>query len=287
MLELQSVTKKFASYTAVNNISLTIQPGEIVGLLGENGAGKSTLFSLISGVNSPTSGTVRLNGQDPRRVETRRSIGVTPQGTGLDQRMQVRTFLEFVAAHFHTEELLPTLMEEFHLTELATKIIGTLSGGQQRLVAVAGAFLANAPLTLLDEPTTGLDTSIRSAIWDAIRSRTMDGILMITSHYIEEIEHLCDRVLVMKKGTLIADASVQELTKAQSGSIITLTNVHPQAMQRINDDCSVLGREGGGVLIETHNPTRELAILAEENWPFEDITITRPTLEQAFLRLTQ
>ena len=288
MLTLTSVSKRFGDFLAVDNVSLEIGPGEIVGVLGGNGAGKSTLFSLISGINTPSSGSVSLLGQNPRIPSVRRMIGVTPQGTGLDRKMKVDRFLEFISFHYGTSDGVADLIDEFHLTGFAKKPIGALSGGQQRLVAVASAFSADAPLTLLDEPTTGLDTSTRSSIWSAIRSRRRDnGSIMITSHYIEEIEHLCDRVIVIDKGRVIADSETGELSRASSSSIISLTGVTAEALGAVADACGLVSRDGSSAVIRSEDVKRDLEFLRSLDWPFADIRISAPTLEQAFLQMTR
>ncbi|WP_301924576.1 ABC transporter ATP-binding protein [Corynebacterium glaucum] len=287
ILSVRSVSKRFGDIHALNNVSFNVHPGEMVGVLGENGAGKSTLFSIISGLNSPTAGSVSLLGSDPRQPATRRNIGVTPQGTGVDRRMRVGDFLNFVAFHFATRSLVDDILEQFRLTDLATKVIGSLSGGQQRLVSVAAAFLADAPLTILDEPTTGLDTVTRSAIWESIRSITgNDRALMVSSHYIEEIEHLCDRVIVMQKGRLIADSETQMLLSSSSASVIGLGGTDITELSGQGRAYEIIGREGDQVQLLAPDVKRALTALGEDGWPFDQIEISHPSLEQAFITMT-
>jgi len=154
---LTGVTRRFGSTVALDDVSLTVRPGEIVGLLGPNGAGKTALLSLVEGLRRPDSGTVRLFGLDPREPAARVRLGTTPQETGLPPNLKVSEVVDFVAAHYPdpvpTDELLAT----FGLTELAGRQTGGMSGGQKRRLAVALAVVGRPDLVLLDEPTTGLD----------------------------------------------------------------------------------------------------------------------------------
>lgn len=288
ILSVRSASKSFGEVQALNGVSFDVFPGELVGVLGENGAGKSTLFSLISGLNTPTSGSVSLMGNNPRHQKARRNIGVTPQGTGVDPRMRVSDFLNFVGFHFGTRSLVEEILEKFRLTHLSDKVIGGLSGGQQRLVSVAAAFLADAPLTILDEPTTGLDTVTRSAIWESIRSITgKDRALLVSSHYLEEIENLCDRVIVMQKGKLIAVSETQSLLGASTGSVITLGGVGDRAFSGEGQAFEVIRNEGDEVDLRASDVKQALTSLAADGWPFDRIEISHPSLEQAFITMTE
>ena len=287
ILSACSLSKSFGDVQALKNVSFDVFPGELVGVLGENGAGKSTLFSLISGLNKPTSGTVTLLNRNPRLPETRRYIGVTPQGTGVDPRMKVRNFLNFVAFHFGTRSLVDEIMEKFRLTDHASKTIGNLSGGQQRLVSVASAFLADAPLTILDEPTTGLDTMTRSAIWESIKTITGENrALLVSSHYIEEIEQLCDRVIVLHKGNLIADSETKALLGSAQASIIKISDVPEGALSGEGSAFDILSANSTDTLLRTTDIKAALTSLAKDGWPFTQIEISHPSLEQAFITLS-
>lgn len=287
ILSACSASKSFGNVRALDDISFEVFPGELVGVLGENGAGKSTLFSLISGLNTPTSGSVELMGGDPRQPKNRYNIGVTPQGTGVNPRMRVGDFLNFVAFHFGTRSLVEEILEKFRLAHLSTKVIGGLSGGQQRLVSVAAAFLADAPLTILDEPTTGLDTVTRSAIWESIRTITgSERALLVSSHYIEEIENLCDRVIVMRRGKLLADSDIQDFLGKSTASVIRLSGVGRSALSGEGQVFETIECEGNELKLRAPDVKRALAALAKDGWPFEQIEISHPSLEQAFITMT-
>jgi len=169
LARLENVTRRFGDVTALDDVSLEIGPGRIVGLLGPNGAGKSTLLSLLQGLRRPTSGTVQLLGGDPSDHRTRRLLGSTPQETALPPTLRVGEVLDFVGAHFENPVPREELAEEFGFRDLLRRQTGSLSGGQKRRVSVALAFVARPKLVLLDEPTTGLDVDARRVLWEAVK----------------------------------------------------------------------------------------------------------------------
>lgn len=285
VINVQKLYKSFGDNEVLRGIDFSVHEGELVGLLGENGAGKSTLFSILSGVNKPTKSSVSVCGKDPRNPSSRFNIGVTPQGTGLEQRAKVEKFMYFVADHFGTRADLPHIMQEFKIEKFAKSTIGNLSGGQQRLVAVACAFLAKAPLTLLDEPTTGLDVSIRSEIWNIIRNRRTEGAVIITSHYIEEIQELCDRVLILHNGKIIADAPTAQLSTMSSRSVIELTGVSEPNTQKLLEQFTESEKQDSTLTIYSDNVKSDLEKLYAAGWPFEEIYIKAPSLEESFIQM--
>ncbi|MFC4556232.1 ABC transporter ATP-binding protein [Georgenia faecalis] len=209
VIEARALRRTFGDVVALAGADLTVRAGELVGLLGPNGAGKSTLLNLVSGLRRPTSGTVRLFGADPRGPGSRLRLGTTPQGTGLPPTLRVGEVVDFVAGHY--PDAVPTgeLLDRFGLSALARKQTGGLSGGQQRRLAVALAFVGRPHLVLLDEPTTGLDVGARQELWSAIREYHADGgTVLLTSHYLEEVQALAERVVVIDGGHVLADDSL-------------------------------------------------------------------------------
>lgn len=205
-VEIRSATRRFGAVVALHDVSLTVQQGELVGLLGPNGAGKTTLLSLVSGQRLPDAGTVRLLGADPRRPSGRAGLGITPQETGLPPTLKVREVVDFVAGHFADPAPGGELLDRFGLADLSSRQTGALSGGQKRRLAVALALVGRPRVLLLDEPTTGLDVSARAALWDAIREyHAGGGTVLLTSHYLEEVQALAQRVVVVDKGVIRAD----------------------------------------------------------------------------------
>jgi len=161
LIRTESLVKRFGDVTALDGVTLEIHPGECVGLLGPNGAGKTTLLTLVEGLRTPTSGTVALFGGDPRDAASRVRLGTTPQTTALPEALKVREVLDLVGAHYPRPADVSRIVDEFGLDELLGKQCGALSGGQQRRVAVALAFVGDPDLVLLDEPSTGFDVDAR------------------------------------------------------------------------------------------------------------------------------
>ena len=203
---LAGTTRRFGELTALDNVTLDVNAGELIGLLGPNGAGKSTLLSLVQGRRRPTSGTVELFGGSPSDARSRLRLGSTPQETALPDTLRVGEVVDLVAAHYPDRVPTAEIADEFGFSELLRRQCGSLSGGQKRRIAVALAFVGRPKLVLLDEPTTGLDVDARHVLWSAIRRHHAAGTtVVVTSHYLEEIEALAERVIVIDHGRVLAD----------------------------------------------------------------------------------
>ena len=279
---LDHVTRRFGSVTAVDDVSLTIEPGTILGLLGPNGAGKTTIISLLQGLRKPSSGTVTLFGGDPAEARNRVRLGSTPQETALPDSLKVGEVINFVGAHFPDRRPAAELAEEFGLTDLLRRQVGSLSGGQKRRVSVALAFAGNPSLVLLDEPTTGLDVDARHTLWQAIRAQHDRGAtVVLTSHYLEEIEALAERVVVMAHGAIIADDSLGGILSQVGGKLATLSS--PQ-FEKVADLPGVLRAEGNTLLVADSDAF--VVALVRSGIEFSDLTVRGASLEEAFLSLT-
>ncbi len=207
-----STTKK-----ALDNVSLSIPKGSVYGLLGSNGAGKSTLINILAGITVKTGGKVTVNGidqdKDPRG--TRFALGVVPQEVVLDPFFTVTETLEFYAGYFgvpkekrRTKELIDAL----YLTDKAHEVSRRLSGGMKRRVLIAKALVHNPPLLILDEPTAGVDVELRTQLWDYVRELNRQGTtILLTTHYLEEAENLCDYIAIIDHGKVIVDDSTSAL----------------------------------------------------------------------------
>lgn len=281
------VSRRYGDVLALDRVSLDIRAGELVGLLGPNGAGKSTLINLFVGLRKPTSGQVELLGGAPSDPAVRRSIGVTPQETGLPEALRVGELVDFVAAHFargsRTPEAKAALLARFGLEDLVKRQIGGLSGGQKRRLAVALAFAGEPRIVFLDEPTTGLDVEARRALWDGIRAFHADGgTVVLTSHYLEEIEALAQRVVVVGHGRLLVDDTVQAVRDMAGVRKVTLSADSLPPLP------GVLGstREDGRFHLVTGDSDRLVTDLVRSGVPFSGLEIQPTTLEDAFLAIT-
>ena len=277
------VSRLYGNRLALDGVSLQIRTGEIVGLLGPNGAGKSTLLNLLTGLRRPTSGTVSLFDGDPRDPASRREIGVTPQETGLPPTLQVIECLRYVAAHYENP-LDPTeLLSRFGLAEQAKRQTGGLSGGQKRRLAVALAFVGRPRLVFLDEPTTGLDVQSRHEVWALIREfHDGGGTVLLTSHYLEEIDALADRVVVLGEGRVLADDTAD--------AVRAMVGVHRVSFQAATVPTlpGVVSTEdtNGRTNLLTPDPDALVRELVSRNVDFHGLQVAPTTLEEAFLTLT-
>ncbi|GAA4944186.1 ABC transporter ATP-binding protein [Actinoplanes utahensis] len=276
----ERVTKRFGSGVAVDGVDLEVRAGEIVGLLGPNGAGKSTLVGLLTGSRRPTSGRVELCGGDPRDPRFRRTLGVTPQETGLPASLRVGEVIDFVRSHFPDPLSRSEVLDRFGLGDLARRQTGGLSGGQKRRLAVALAFAGRPEIVFLDEPTTGLDVEARRDLWEAVREfHAGGGTVVLTSHYLEEIEALAERVVVLGEGRVLADASLEAVRGLVKVSRISISSPVPP---------SGFDFEGNGDRLHllTADADRVVRELVTRNVPFRDLEVRPASLEEAFLTLT-
>ncbi|MBO0898787.1 ABC transporter ATP-binding protein [Cellulomonas sp. zg-ZUI22] len=289
---VEHVTRRFGAVTALDDVSLRVDAGEIVGLLGPNGAGKTTLLSLVAGLRTPDEGTVRLFGADPRDPAARTSLGTTPQETGLPETLKVREVIDFVAGHFADPMPRDEVMARFGLTELADRQTGALSGGQKRRLAVGLSLVGRPRLVLLDEPTTGLDVEARHVLWQALRDYHADGAtVIVTSHYLEEIEALAQRVVVVGSGRVLADDTLPHVLDLVAVRRVTLTVAGPVAglaalpgVHEVTGTSEVPG--GTRVTLVASDADAAVRALVTAGVPFADLEVRGASLEEAFLSLT-
>jgi len=276
-------TRSYGPVIALDGVSLDVPAGQLLGLLGPNGAGKTTLLQLFAGLRRPTSGTVELFGGDTRDAARRRRLGCTPQETGLPPTLRVHEIVEFVAGHFDHPVPTGELLEQFGLTGLERRQSGGLSGGQKRRLAVAVAFAGRPDLVLLDEPTTGLDVEARHALWDAVRRYHQEGgTVVLTSHYLEEVEALAERVVVIDQGRVRADGTIAEVR-----SLVPARRVRLRAPD-LPDLAGVerSSREGERYELWTADSDSLVRQLVTTGTPFHDLEVATASLEEAFLALT-
>ncbi|MCW4386370.1 ABC transporter ATP-binding protein [Salinibacterium sp. SYSU T00001] len=287
LARLDRVTRRFGDVTALDDVSLAIEPGRIVGLLGPNGAGKSTLLSLLQGLRRPTSGSVELLGGDPSDYRNRRMLGSTPQETALPPTLRVGEVIDFVASHFEDPVPKGELAEEFGFTELLRRQTGSLSGGQKRRVSVALAFVARPRLVLLDEPTTGLDVDARRTLWDAVR-RQHDGgaTVVVTSHYLEEIEALAERVVVIGEGRVLADDDLAAVLDRVGLRMLRLSTPRPEAVAALAGVVESRDAGDGSHTFFVRDADAAVVELVRAGIPFSGLAVRGATLEEAFLALT-
>jgi lipooligosaccharide transport system ATP-binding protein len=224
LVSASSLTKRFGDFTAVGGIDVDVTRGESFGFLGPNGAGKSSTMRMIACVSPRTSGELSVLGMDPDRQgpQIRARIGVVPQGDILDQELTVRQNLEVYGRYFglpraHVRAKATELLEFAQLTEKADAEVEALSGGMKRRLTIARSLVNDPELLLLDEPTTGLDPQARHLLWERLfRLKQRGATLIITTHYMDEAEQLCDRLVVMDHGLIVAEGAPNELIRQYS-----------------------------------------------------------------------
>jgi ABC-2 type transport system ATP-binding protein len=226
VIQLQEVTKKFKNFIAVNQLSLTVKEGEYLALLGRNGAGKTTLVEMIEGLQTPDAGNITIAGMNWKQHNTklRRIIGLSLQETKFIDKLTVIETLRLFAGFYNLpESRVQKIVEWTNLGEKLATYTVNLSGGQRQRLALGIALLNEPKLLLLDEPTTGLDPNARREIWDILLEikKLQNTTLILTTHYMEEAERLCDRIVIMDSGKILADGTLQNLLQTFSkGEII-------------------------------------------------------------------
>ncbi|QZN85590.1 ABC transporter ATP-binding protein [Cellulomonas sp. C5510] len=288
VIEVDHVTRRYGTVTALDDVSLTVGEGELVGLLGPNGAGKSTLLSLLGGLRRPDSGTVRLFGGDPRDPASRTGLGTTPQETGLPSTLRVGEVVDLVAGHYPDPMPRDEVLERFDLTGLARRQTGGLSGGQRRRLAVALSLVGRPRVVLLDEPTTGLDVEARHVLWQALRDYQAGGAtVVVTSHYLEEIEALARRVVVIGSGRVLVDDTLPAVL-AMAAARRVLIELPPADEARVAALPGVLDvrHEGRRTVLLASDADAVVRDLVRADVPFRDLEVRGASLEEAFLALT-
>ena len=237
-IEVLSVSKSYETHLALNEISFSAKKGEIIGFLGPNGAGKSTMMKILTGYISPTKGTVFVSGIDVVKnpIAAKAKIGYLPEQNPLYQEMYVREYLQFQASNFKvSKETIATVVEDVGLLPEVHKKISQLSKGYQQRVGLAAALIHNPDVLILDEPTTGLDPNQLQEIRTLLKKLGKEKTILFSTHIMQEVEALCDRVIIINKGELLTDTSIEEL-KQSNEQIIEVTfdyKIEEQFIQRL------------------------------------------------------
>jgi ABC-2 type transport system ATP-binding protein len=295
-VSLRQLRKTYGAVLAVDGLDLAVTEGECFGLLGPNGAGKTTTMEILEGLLPPSSGEVRVFGrtwQRDRHALTAR-IGVALQETQLSERLTVRETLRLFRSFYQRGAEVDALLEKLQLTEKRDAWVKRLSGGQRQRLAVACGLIGDPDLLFLDEPTTGLDPQSRRALWDLLRALKTEGrTVVLTTHYMDEAERLCDRVIVIDHGKAIAMGTPRELILGLGGDqLIELTSdpgLTPQDFMGLTG-VSTVQVSGRGLLFTAQDPARSLpAVLARVTAlgaHLLELAVRQATLEDVFVRLT-
>ncbi len=294
VIQATGLRKDYGSTVALRGVDLEIDGGGVVGILGPNGAGKTTLVEILEGLRQPTSGSVSVLGLDPstqsRALKER--LGVQLQTTPLPTELTVRELLDLFASFYASAQPAEAILERVDLEEQADQKADTLSGGQKQRLAIGIALIHDPELVMLDEPTTGLDPKARRDLHQVVRELRAQGrTTLLTTHYIEEAEHLCDRVIIMRHGEIVADGTPFDLVgQSQESSTIWIQvdgTMDPAPL--LAAGVEPLGEQGGHHKFSTADPTETILALGDmlrsQHLRLIDLRLKRPTLEDVYLEL--
>jgi lipooligosaccharide transport system ATP-binding protein len=298
MVRARGLRKSFGDFEAVRGIDVEVRPGEAFGFLGPNGAGKSSTMRMIAAVSPPSGGELSILGMDPatQGPAIRARLGVCPQEDSLDTELNVRENLVVYGRYFGIpkSEVLARadeLLEFVSLTEKAKAKVEDLSGGMKRRLTIARSLVNRPDLLLLDEPTTGLDPQARHVLWDQLFRLKRQGVtLVLTTHYMDEAEQLCDRLVVMDGGRIAAEGSPLELIRAHSTREVAELRFgvgeHEDFAAKVEDLAERVEVLPDRLLLYTHDGEEALAKVHERGLQPVAVLVRRSTLEDVFLRLT-
>ncbi|MFQ5470795.1 MAG: ABC transporter ATP-binding protein [Gammaproteobacteria bacterium] len=309
MIEVKSLCKQFGIQTAVDDISFSVNKGDVLGFLGPNGAGKSTTMKMLAGFLTPTSGTAVINGFDitQESLQVKSIIGYLPEGAPAYGDMTPLSFLDFVARirgykKAEREQRINDVIEKINLQSVIYKPIDTLSKGFKRRVGLAQAIIHDPPVLIMDEPTDGLDPNQKHEVRELIKTMAEDKAIIVSTHILEEVQAVCTRATIIAQGKLLFDGTPDELT-AQSDQHNAVTVVLPASCdtvpiekkiksidtvrrikrQIVNNDTTrltVIPQAGKNII----NRISELG--RSENWPFEQIVLETGQLDEVFRDIT-
>ena len=303
MIEARGLTRRYGDFTAVDGLSFSVEEGEIVGILGPNGAGKTTTIRMITGFLPPSGGSVTVAGKDLSResVAARGALGYLPENVALYPEMRVKEYLSYRAqleglgrseGRQRTSEVLVRCL----LEDVREQIIGTLSKGYRQRVGLATAILHHPKVLVLDEPTIGLDPKQIVAIRELIRELAKESTLVLSTHILPEVELLCDRVMIIDRGKIVAEGSPASLRSSSTGGTavrVVLKSDEPAAadLWRALPGVTSVTVSGGGrfdlVCEGASDPREAIFVSAVENqWVLLELVQTQASLEDVFVRLT-
>jgi ABC-2 type transport system ATP-binding protein len=308
MIDVVNLTKRYAGHRAVNGLTFTVAPGEIVGLLGPNGAGKTTIMRILACYMPATSGSARVAGFDvfKQADDVRRRIGYMPENNPLHRDMRVRDYLKFRArlkglGRVRSRERVDTVMQQCGLTDESKRVIGQLSKGYQQRVGLADALVHEPELIILDEPTAGLDPIQIRSVRQLIKDLGGKHTVLLSTHILPEVEMTCSRVLILHQGRVLADDTPRNLEKLMSegGRVVTeiaaplheLTEIFEHAAEIDHYDlaptegdfirCSLTARPGLDIREQIFR------LVCERQWQLRELTRSGHSLEDIFVRVTR
>ena len=285
---LDNVTKKYGAITALDGLSLALKPGEIVALLGPNGAGKSTAVRLLLGLSTPTTGTARIFGNDPRVAATRTRIGAMLQVAAVPKTLKVGEHIDLFRSYYPKPLSVAEIVRIAQLEGLENRLFQALSGGQKQRLLFGLAMCGDPEIVFLDEPTVGLDIEARRGLWEQIRSLAARGkTVLLTTHYLEEADALAHRIVVINKGRIVSEGTPREIKNRTAARKIRCITAIPSG--HIWEMASVVDVQvaDGATIVTAGNVESVLRMMLALDTELSGLEVVSPGLEDAFLALTQ
>lgn len=286
-ITVKNLVKRYGKVTALNEISFTVAEGEVLALLGPNGAGKTTAVEILEGYRHADEGDIEVLGFHPAAGGRafRDRIGIVLQETGVEPVLTVREVVELYGMAFSRRRPTDELISLVGLENKADSRIKTLSGGQRRRLDLALGLVGDPDLVFLDEPTTGFDPAARRKSWELVEGLTALGkTILLTTHYLDEAQHLADRIIVLKEGRIVAEGTPETLGSAQAVTTICFTVSDPKELPALGDGPHV---EAARVTYRTAEPTTDLYTLTrwavQQGVELTGLEVTRPSLEDIYL----
>jgi lipooligosaccharide transport system ATP-binding protein len=298
LIKATGLRKEFGDFVAVDGIDFEVRKGEAFGFLGPNGAGKTSTMKMIGAVSPISGGTISVLGLDPSTEgpRLRSRLGVVPQDNNLDEELTVHDNLVMYGRYFDLsrsvlKERIAELLDFVQLTEKADSKVAALSGGMKRRVIIARGLINEPDLYILDEPTTGLDPQARHVLWDRLYRLKQRGVtLIITTHYMDEAEQLCDRLVVMDAGKIVAEGSPRSLIEEYTPKDVVELRFPVGVLETLNGQIEELSDHteilADRALVYTSDADKMIATVTERGLEPETVLARRSTLEDVFLRLT-
>ena len=309
MIEVKNVTKKYGNFLAVDNISFTVKDGEVVGLLGPNGAGKSSTMNMITGFIEPTEGTITINGYDAisKPIKAKSQIGYMPEGVPLYAELTVKEFVTYMAElkkvpRKERKQSVEKVLEETGIKDVEKKLIRNLSRGYKQRVSLAGALVGNPEVIILDEPTVGLDPKQITEIRKLIKELGKKHTVILSSHILSEVSQICERVIIINKGKILAIDTPENLEKkTQEKNVIIITVEDKENnMEKIKKDipemleCKLIKNNDDGTKqyvlksnVDVDLRRKLFDILPKKNITIFELKKAEKSLEDAFLALIE
>jgi ABC-2 type transport system ATP-binding protein len=292
-IAVRGVRKNYGGVQALDGVDLTVRRGELLALLGPNGAGKTSLVEILEGHRIADAGEISVLGFDPAKLERafRERIGIVLQEEGLEENLTVREMVDLYGAAYPSPRPADEIIELVGLTEQRDQRAGTLSGGQRRRLDLAVGICGDPELIFLDEPTTGFDPAARRRSWELIADlKALGKTILLTTHYMEEAQRLADRVVVIAGGRVIAEGTPDTLGRSGADAALVTFKL-PAGYDAGELPLPEVERSGDTLTFRTETPTADLAPLlswaAVRGVELDGLAVTRPTLEDVYLQLTQ